>query len=415
MATSRILQLAHAIVSGTSTIDQHLRDHDIAEPSFSSSEFAQSLNPTPDVEAAKTTVIEATIELRQLLEGPMQLLLPESNFFPLAAIHRFNIASHVPTTPDNASISFRDLAQRCGLQEQDVQRIVRFTAAHHRVFCEPDPGRVAHTAASRSLVEIPVAQHLMALTFQECWPAHGRALDAMEMKSQEPSDSGFSLANGTRLGFFEFLSQNPDRAKGFAGAMSSTSSGSLEALSRSFDWASLGPRVVVDVGGSVGHVSAYLASQYPELRFLVQDKAEVVQDAEEKIPVEVRDRVTFQAHDFFDEQNVKADAYLLRFVLHDWPDKWCLKILRALVPRLQEGAVLVLQEHILPEPGSVGLLKERRVRSMDAIMLSLLNSREREERDWRSLFEEADKRFRVEAVERKEGETIAVITVRWTG
>jgi trans-aconitate methyltransferase len=159
---------------------------------------------------------------------------------------------------------------------------------------------------------------------------------------------------------FEFLAQHPDRAKRFAGAMSSTSSGSLEALANYFDWASLPDgSTVVDVGGAQGHVSIHLAKKFPHLRFVVQDMPEVVEGAEAKIPQDLKERVTFIGHNMFTDQPVRdADVYLLRYVLHDWPDKYCVKILQRLVPALKKGAKVVIQDHLLPDPGTLSLLQE---------------------------------------------------------
>jgi hypothetical protein len=238
-----------------------------------------------------------------------------------------------------------ELASKCGLLEHDLRRVVRYTAAHHRVFCEPTACFVAHTAASQLLAQSVIARDLMALTFQECWPAHGRAVDAMAQKSAEPNISGYALANNTSLNTFDFFAQNPSRAQRFAGAMSSTSPASLNALSTYFDWAALPPKsIVVDVGGSQGHVSVHLARAFPHLRFVVQDMEVVIQGADAKIPDDVKDRVELMSHDMFTQQPVKeADVYLLRYVLHDWPDKYCVKILQELVSGLKNGAKIVIQ------------------------------------------------------------------------
>jgi hypothetical protein len=287
--------------------------------------------------------------------------VPQSNFAPLAAIYRFKIASFVPSEGD---ISFTDLADECSLQENDLKRIIRYAATHHRVFQEPRPGFVAHTAASKILSEKEKISDIMGLTFAECWPAHARAVDAMAKRSEEPNVTGYALANGTDLNMFDFLNAHPDRAKGFAGAMSSTSKTSLDALAAYFDWAGLPEDgVVVDVGGSRGHVSAHLAERFPHLKFIVQDMPEVVKGAEEAIPSDVADRVSFVSHDMFTKQPVPdANVYLLRFVLHDWPDKYCIKVLKQLVPALKRGAKVVIQDHLLPDPGTLGLLQEMQLR-----------------------------------------------------
>jgi hypothetical protein len=292
--------------------------------------------------------------------------VPRSNFAPLAAIYRFNVAYFVP---DESDISFADLASQCGLLENDLKRIIRYAAVHHRVFQESKPGFVAHTAASKLLRENEKIGDIMGLTFAECWPAHSRAVDAMAERSEEPNVTGYALANGTDLNMFEYLNANPERAKRFAGAMSSTSKGSLDALAGYFDWAGLPKNgTVVDVGGSRGHVSAHLAERFPHLKFKVQDMPEVVKGAEEVIPSNVAGRVSFMSHDMFTEQPVRnADVYLLRFVLHDWPDKYCVKVLKELVPALKRGAKVVIQDHLLPEPGTLGLLQEMQLRQVGQI------------------------------------------------
>jgi hypothetical protein len=69
------------------------------------------------------------------------------------------------------------------------------------------------------------------------------------------------------------------------------------------------------------------------------------------------------SHDMFSEQPVAgADVYLLRFVLHDWSDKYCVKVLKQLIPALKRGAKVVIQDHLLPEPGALGMLQEMQLR-----------------------------------------------------
>lgn len=59
------------------------------------------------------------------------------------------------------------------------------------------------------------------------------------------------------------------------------------------------------------------------------------------------------AHDFFTEQPVKgADVFLLRCILHDWSDKYAIKILRALVPALKPDVRIIVNEAVVPEPAA---------------------------------------------------------------
>ncbi|KAF2107708.1 putative O-methyltransferase [Lophiotrema nucula] len=415
MPTPRIVELAQIIASRTDELKEHLTSNDLPEPSFSPEGPIDAFgSATSDVQQAKNSVVEAAIELRQLLEGPVRSLLPEvSNFAPLAAIHRFKIATHVPM---EGGITFSDLASLCGLLEHDLRRVIRYAATHHRVFCEPEKGLVAHTAASKLLAENEMFENLMGLTFAECWPAHSKAVDAMAERSEEPDRSGYALANSTNLNMFEFLAQHPDRAKRFARAMSSTSPASLDALASYFDWASLPDgSTVVDVGGAQGHVSFHLARKFPHISFVVQDLPEVVEGAEATMPEDLKERVKFFGHNMFNEQPVRdAEVYLLRYVLHDWPDKYCVNILQCLVPALKRGAKVVVQEHLLPEPGTLSLLQEMQLRSMDAIMMTLFNSRERDIEDWRTIFETANSNYcGFLATRVKANPSTGIIQVEW--
>ena len=163
------------------------------------------------------------------------------------------------------------------------------------------------------------------------------------------------------------MEAHPEKAKRFAGAMSSFSSyrgHGAEYLAHGFPWASLGNKTVVDVGGSEGKYSIALAKSFPQLKFIVQDLPAVVRavNAKRPVPLELEDRVTFMEHDMFTEQPVSADVYMFRFVFHDWPDKYVVKILRRLVPALKPGARIIISDSILPEPNTLSELYERKIR-----------------------------------------------------
>lgn len=131
---------------------------------------------------------------------------------------------------------------------------------------------------------------------------------------------------------------------------------------KSFDWASLGSAKVVDIGGSRGHIAISLARVLPNISVVVQDMAHVVEGADSEVPVELQKRISFQAHDFFQPQGVIADVYYIRWVLHNWPDKHSIDILRAQIPVLKPGSRILIQDVFMPEPGEVPHCKERDIR-----------------------------------------------------
>ncbi|KAL8868324.1 MAG: hypothetical protein Q9174_005065 [Haloplaca sp. 1 TL-2023] len=121
-------------------------------------------------------------------------------------------------------------------------------------------------------------------------------------------------------------------------------------------------------------------------------------------------------HDFFSTQPVVgADIYLLRWILHDWSDKYAAQILRALIPALKRSAKIVLGEFVVPETGTTSLFQERGIRAFDLAMLELCNGKERDKDEWVDLFKLADQRFEVVRVLRPKGSRLSLIEAEWRG
>lgn len=134
-------------------------------------------------------------------------------------------------------------------------------------------------------------------------------------------------------------------------------------LVNGFPWGSLGAATIVDVGGSNGAVCIAIAEAHPALKFMVQDRAEVVQTLKHRsVPSALEGRVEFMAHNFFTPQPVVADVYLFRYIFHNWPDAYAIKILRHLIPALKPGARVLINDHLLPEPNTASLTAEREIR-----------------------------------------------------
>ena len=104
-------------------------------------------------------------------------------------------------------------------------------------------------------------------------------------------------------------------------------------------------------------------------------------------------RVTLTTHDMFDAQPVVADAYFFRHVFHAFPDKDVVRALHALIPTLRPGARVIINDAVLPAPGTIPAADERMLRILDVLMTTVCNGREREVDDWKDIFAQADARF----------------------
>lgn len=200
------------------------------------------------------------------------------------------------------------------------------------------------------------------------WPATSRFVDAMVKwpASEEPFQTAFNIATGAEQSFFMDITKSPERVKKFADAMSffhMMPGFETSQVLNAYNWASLENRVVVDVGGSNGVVALAIVESFPLIRAIVQDLPEVIGNAQAAGKHRLSNRVSFQEHDFFTEQTLKgADVYFFRMIFHDWSDKYCVRILKNLIPALKDGAKLLINDFCLPDPGAISQYQERNAR-----------------------------------------------------
>jgi hypothetical protein len=156
-----------------------------------------------------------------------------------------------------------------------------------------------------------------------------------------------------------------------------------EAVATSYDFAGISS--VVDVGGGQGTLLEAVLTRHPDLTGTVFDLAHVVAQAPMSPALAPRWGAT--AGSFFEEVPA-ADAYLLKSVLHDWPDDRCVDILRVCRAGLNPGGVLLVVETVLGRPGH-----EVQAAFSDLNMLVMPGGRERTEQEYAALFEAAGLRL----------------------
>ncbi|TVY44615.1 O-methyltransferase [Lachnellula subtilissima] len=390
--------------------------NNLPQPSFDV-EGPGSLSLSSEMQDTREEVLNANLELQELLLGPKEVIADyQYNYFiAVQAVCQYGIAS---TFPVDGEKTFVDIAKACGLHEQQVRRIVRF-AASHRIFKEVRKGVIVHTAFSKLLAEDTQFRDYCQIGGEDMWPSASKTVPAM-LKwpgSEESNQSGFALAHDTDDSVYMYLSKHPEKAKRFASAMTVSLSGEgydSKYVTEFGPWASIKENgTVVDIGGSNGDIMIAIAKAFPSLRFVVQDLQSQVNIAP-AVPQEVAGRISMQAYDFFSPQPVHgADVYFFRWVFHNWADKYCLRILENLIPALAPNARVVLNEWCLPEPNSSANRWERRLRGMDLAMMTLQNSRERDRDDWIALFSQASKRFHLVGIQCPTGSQLSIIEFEW--
>ncbi|XP_047045335.1 acetylserotonin O-methyltransferase 3-like [Lolium rigidum] len=142
---------------------------------------------------------------------------------------------------------------------------------------------------------------------------------------------------------------------------------------------------LVDVGGGHGAAASAIASAFPHVKCTVLDLPHVVAGAP------AHDNVTFVAGDMFD-YIPPADVVLLKWILHDWNDQDCVKILRrckeAIPTRDEGGKVIVIDMVVVGSGESQGIVSTETEVLLDGFMMCM-DGIEREEHEWRKIFVES--------------------------
>ncbi len=145
---------------------------------------------------------------------------------------------------------------------------------------------------------------------------------------------------------------------------------------------------LVDVGGGSGALIAGLLQAAPATRGTVFDTESGLADTEQLLrEYGVRDRCTLAAGSFFDRVPAGGDVYILRQILHDWPDDRAAEILAACRRSMRVGEQLLVIDQILPD-----MLTDDPAQSyafeMDLHMFVLFGARERAESELTAMITE---------------------------
>lgn len=279
------------------------------------------------------------------------------------------------------------LERRAQVHGPSLRRLLRCLTGLGLV-ARPAPDRHALTEVGRLLLPgVPGSQR--ALVQARCGPEFWQAWGELT-PSIGTGTTAWELAHG--MSWLAYYTRHPDQWATFNRHMSQHTREAAPAIAAATDYSRF--RTVVDLGGGDGTLIAEILHAHHGVRGTVFDLPEVVARAPAVLTAaEVVDRSEVVAGDFFASVPAGADAYLMKFVLHDWNDERAVAILRhchaAMAP---EGRALIV-ERLLPD--DVGHADVPDLLS-DMLMMVATGGQERTERDYHNLLAMAG--FAVEAV-----------------
>ncbi|TDZ26703.1 O-methyltransferase aurJ [Colletotrichum orbiculare MAFF 240422] len=430
-------ELVSSIHSAAADLASVCEKRQLPQPSSSSS---SSSAPAPRVDLtlenapyfdAKAALVDAAEQLVRLVRGPREQLLALSfehcATASLQVILKYKLAGHVPL---EGATTYEAIARAVGRPEVQPALVARILehAASYGLFRVRPGGLVAHNATSALLVTDPDLEAWMDLSATVAYPAGASIPRALERYgySMEADEAPYGVSIGRHVSQFQrFREADGTRLhEMFARAMRGIAAGGAydfrHAVDGGYPWHELQDRaghLVVDVGGGPGHVSVALADKYPGLRFEVQDLPETAAVGEESCPEALRARVGFRAHDFMTPQpphdvaDGEGIAYFCRFILHDWSDKYARKILQGLASALRLQDRIIVNEVVVPDPGTETRERERRMHDRDMLMLMNLNGRERTRAAFEDLCRSVTPQLRVHRIHRPDQGELSLIEI----
>jgi O-methyltransferase domain/Dimerisation domain len=274
--------------------------------------------------------MSAAVEVRRLVNG----------FRISQAIHVATVLG-LPDRVADGPRSFADLAAETGCHPRSLYRLLRALASVG-VFEELEGERFTSTDLSNALradAAEPVAGWAAFVGRPPFWQAWGALLHSVRT-----GENGFASVHGQDV--WEYRAQRPEESAAFDAGMTALSAFVARSVLDVYDFGQFGE--VVDVGGGRGALVAAMLKRWPDLRGVVFDQPHVVAGAPELLEaagVAARSRVV--SGSFFDAVPGDGDAYVLKHIVHDWPDDKAVEILRTCRRDMPVGATLLLLERLI--------------------------------------------------------------------
>ena len=300
-----------------------------------------------------------------------------SGFWSARAVYaaaKLGIADLIQDGPKTAE----ELAVRTGTHAPSLYRLLRALASIGWLI-EDDNARFGPTLITAGIQSgAPGSLRNLAITElgQEHYPAWEDLLFSLET-GEIAFDHVFGMPN------WQYWAGHPEHAQIFNQAMSEVTAIMEPAVLDAYDFS--GFSKIVDIGGGRGTLIASILRENPKARGVVLDLPHVIELGRHHVQDHaLSHRCDLVAGDFFEHVPEGGDAYILKWVLHDWNDERSISLLKNCRRAMLPAAKLCVIEAVIPSGNEPFLHK-----FMDLNMLVMTGGRERTESEYRTLFEAA--------------------------
>ncbi|THU85060.1 S-adenosyl-L-methionine-dependent methyltransferase [Dendrothele bispora CBS 962.96] len=380
-----ISQLMIIINSAISNLTKFCDENNVELPNLNSPSFTQ------DSEAFRTNdsaaefaklAAAACLHLATILVPPTdvvyQLVVGSHHSAAVKVCLEANV-TEILRDAGSEGMHVNNLATKCGIDASKLARILRYLATHH-CYREVEPDVFANNRVSSTLDTGKSIENLTAdpstkyesSAFPALCNLHldidakcNVAARAEALKDAEYTQSGdeltktvFGQAMNTSLSFWEFLAlpEQQQRQRNFTRALQGfTAMQPADLIFKVLDWPSISPAAkVVDVGGGIGTTTTPLIKKYSGYTVVIQDLPHIVEEGKKLYMTEMYEEITrgklqFQGYNFLNQQPIKdADVFVMKGILHNWPDSYNGIILRNLREAAMSSTKLIIIDYVIP-------------------------------------------------------------------
>lgn len=284
----------------------------------------------------------------------------------------------IPDLLQSGPKSVEELAQATETHAPSLYRLLRALASNGLVKIEDD-GRLALTPLSETLVtDAPgsVRWFIISELGQEHYPAWGNL-----MHSVKTGEIAFDNHFGADI--WKYFAQNPEDAAVFNNSMSGMTAVANEAIMSRYDFSPF--NTIVDIGGGHGGLITSILKQNPQAKGVLFDAEVVIEGARPRLEAAgVSDRCEAVSGDFFKAVPGGGDAYVMKWIIHDWEDEKAITILKNCRSQMKPNGRLIIVDCVVPENNEPDFSK-----TFDLNMMVMTGGKERTAAEFSQLLEAA--------------------------
>jgi O-methyltransferase domain/Dimerisation domain len=297
---------------------------------------------------------------------------------------RLNLADLMKDGPHTAD----ELARRAGVNGPALYRMLR-TLSSYGVFTETRGRRFKLTPLGSTLrSDAPASMHGFALFLigSPVWNAW-EDLEFSVRTGQLPFDRMYGMP------FYQYLNEHPENLKIFGEAMTSLSGTENPEFASAFQKVNTRGhvRTLVDVGGGFGSLLALILKKNAGLNGVLFDLPSVIERARKDrhlTAAGIAGRCSFAGGDMFESVPKGCDAYVMKYILHNWDDEHCVQLLTNCREAMNPGGRILVADSVVPpaETPDWGKL-------LDIQMMVVVPGKERTKEEFAALFKRAGLRL----------------------